>query len=182
MRLTSPRTQLDKWFEKAKNGIYRLTLIDTPFSFFRPWCLIDDTAIQCCRPGSGPETAESGSRRNNLSKIIQESFCSGYFCVPGLKFQTALLPNSLRGSIFGSSMNHNNIGVLNLSVLVPYLVSLLRPLPSRMFPSAVGGDIFRESAVIVNGKEKDLKGIRQGIELHYGQYFNQLKLMSQKKL
>ena len=62
MRLNSPRTQLDKWFKKAENGIYCPNLIKTPFLLFRPWYLIDNNSIQCCCPGSGPETAEISPR------------------------------------------------------------------------------------------------------------------------
>ena len=106
-----------------------------------------------------------------------------------------LIPNGLFESVWGTSMAHNDIGVLNMSGLVPFLEHILTAMPSGMFPVLSGDDIFNDCSVIMNitkivasGGEKatkklqlNSKGIRQGIELAYGLYFNWFACLKNKR-
>jgi hypothetical protein len=53
--------------------------------------------------------------------------CSGYLRSHGLKYQTVLLPNGLFTGVFGLSISHNDLGVLNMSRLTRYLEDILFP-------------------------------------------------------
>jgi hypothetical protein len=55
------------------------------------------------------------------------------------------------GSIFGASWNNNDNGILNLSGLADYLISILQPIGSAIgnfFPAIYGDGIFAVSATI----------------------------------
>ncbi len=52
---------------------------------------------------------------------------SGYLRGHGLKNQTTLFPNGVVAGVFGTSMSHNDIGVLNMSALTRYLEDILYP-------------------------------------------------------
>ncbi len=45
----------------------------------------------------------------------------------GLKYQNILFPSGMAAGIFGTSMSHNDVGVLNTSNLTHYLEDILHP-------------------------------------------------------
>ena len=56
---------------------------------------------------------------------IQKAFYSGYCKKHGIKFQVVVLPNGMIACVFGGSLCHNDIGMLNMSGLVDYLTEIL---------------------------------------------------------
>jgi hypothetical protein len=54
-------------------------------------------------------------------------FLGRYLRGHGLKYQNLLIPNGMVAGLFGTSMSHNDIGVLNMSRLMRYLVDVFYP-------------------------------------------------------
>ena len=83
LRLTSPPCQEDLWFAKQRdNKNHRLYLVDTSLETFRPWGLIDDTALRTCRVGSGQDVAEKLALRKKVPVIFNRHSIgkSNYMC------------------------------------------------------------------------------------------------------
>jgi hypothetical protein len=103
-------------------------------------------------------------------------------------------------SIFGCSMSHNNIGVLNMSTLTAYMENILYPnnvMARGVLPALYGDSIFMNLSYatilarydLVGNAEMDylirklnrrMSGVRQSIELMYGQLFNLFCLLQAK--
>ena len=109
---------LQDWMEVARMPDL-LDQMDLNLDSFRIFGFLDDFAMPTCRPGSWV------SRHQRFVHDIQRAFYSGYFKQYGLKAQAVYLPNGMFGSIYISSMAHNDIGTLNLSGLDIYLQELL---------------------------------------------------------
>lgn len=102
-----------------------------------------------------------------------------------------MLPNGLWGSGYGSAMRHNDKGVLNMSGLVDYLVSLLHPIHGDILPGLYGGNIYPRLPVIfrsIQNPQDDMEWLlnkrnnsfRQSIELGYGNMFEIFHIMRDK--
>ena len=169
--------------ERVMEGSLDVTyIIDTPFETWRVFGIVDDTCIKTCRPGSGAVNDNPHSPRRVGAHEIQRAFYSGYLRQHGLKYQTLLLPNGLFGSVWGSSISHNDIGIMNMSGLEQYLQETLDFIPgTTMFPTVFGDAIFVPSPVITNRIlnsdlrqeiiDKRMNSIRQSVELMYGLFF-----------
>ncbi len=127
--------------------------------------------------------------------------CSGYLRSHGLKYQTVLLPNGLFTGVFGSSISHNDLGVLNMSRLTRYLEDILFPdyaMPGGLLPALYGDAIFMnvnystilakydfignvEVDYLIKRLNHRMSGIRQSIELMYGAFFNLFSLFESKR-
>ncbi len=129
-------------------------------------------------------------------------FCfSGYIKGHGLKYQNILFPNGMVAGVFGTSMSHNDVGVLNMSNLMHYLEDILCPnhvMAGGLLPIVYGDSIFlnvNHSTIIcrydsVSPLEEQrlmrrlnfcMSGIRQSIEHMYGQMFNLFQLLQTKR-
>ena len=116
--------------------------------------------------------------------IFNNTF-SHYFGGHGLKAQVVLLPNGMIASIFICSLRHNDNGVLNLSGLNDYLVSLIEPLYydgiNPVYPALYGDGIFSTLATIMkpypnpNHEQKIVNtrfsSLREDIEHKFAQVF-----------
>jgi len=97
------------------------------------------------------------------------------------------------GSVFGASWNRNDNGILNLSGLADYLVSLLSMIPgTNFFPALYGDAIFALSATIIGRfptpcdepqtvVNKRMSTVRMSEEHAYGLVFNLFRLLSQQR-
>jgi hypothetical protein len=117
-----------------------------------------------------------------------------------LKYQTVLFPNGMFSSIFGASMSHNDIGVLNMSTLTTYMENVLYPnhvMAGGVLPALYGDSIFMhlhyatilakydlvgnlEVDNMIRKLNRRMSGVRQAIELMYGQLFNLFCLLQVK--
>jgi DDE superfamily endonuclease len=80
----------------------------------------DCTTYEICRPGSGPNSDEDGSPRNENWYVRQRAFYDGYHrgMEACLKVLTIVLPNGLYGAIYGpTSGRDNDIELFRLSQL-----------------------------------------------------------------
>jgi hypothetical protein len=93
-----------------------LSLFVCLFGFF------DDTAVRTCRPGSGPFGPRDGP----------SSYIKGH----RLKYQNILFPNGMAAGVFGISMSHNDVGVLNMSNLTCHIMA------GGLLPAVYGDSIF----------------------------------------
>ena len=62
-----------------------------------------------------------------------------------MKYQTTLFPNGMVAGVFGASMSHNDIGILNMSMLTRYMENILYPdyvMDGGMLPALYGDSIF----------------------------------------
>jgi len=119
------------------NGRYVGALPNLDPETFRIFGFLDDFGIRTCRPG------ETRRRDDNLQHDIQRAFYSGYFRYHGIKLQVVMLPNGMIGSVYCASLNQNDTGVMNMSGLSDYLVSLLQGMhlpPLNVFLPALYGD------------------------------------------
>jgi hypothetical protein len=102
--------------------------------------------------------------------------------------------------IFGASMSHNDVGVLNMSTLTTYMENILYPdhvMAGGLLPALYGDAIFMNLNYatilakydLVGNVEVDnlirklnhrMSGVRQAIELMYGQLFNLFHLLQAK--
>lgn len=120
--------------------------LNISYSQFRIFAFMDDTDFRTCRPSS------SNVNVNTSPHDYQRSFYSGYYRAHGLKAQTIVFPNGLFGSVFITSIRHNDNGVLNMSGISDYLTRLLvrHPIPPVNYLPAVYCDgIFSPRACIV---------------------------------
>ncbi len=117
-----------------------------------------------------------------------------------MKYQTTLFPNGMVAGVFGASMSHNDIGILNMSTLTRYLEDILYPdyeMDGGLLPALYGDAIFMNLNYatilakydLVGNKEADyfirrlnfqMPGIRQSIEHMYGAFFNLFRLFEVK--
>ena len=151
---------------------------------------IDDTDHRTCKPGSGPNGDYDYASRKDNAHNIQAAFYSGYMKSQGLKYQTVLLHNGMWGSVYGSAMRHNDKGVLNMSGLVDYMMSILPPIQGVGLPGLYGDRIFDTYAVlyraILNPDENEeilnrrMNSLRESIELAYGSLFNYFHFLRDK--
>ena len=160
----------------------RTHIINTPFETWRVFGIIDDTCIKTTRPGSGPiDDSEHAPRRVGAHEI-QRAFYSGYMRAHGLKYQTLLLPNGMLGSVWGSAISHNDVGVMNMSGLEDHLQEILDFIPgTTSYPTLFGDAIFVPSPVVTNRIQNStqeqtiidrrMNSIRQSVELTYGLFF-----------
>ena len=126
---------------------------------------------------------------------------SGYLRGHGLKYQNVLFPNGMVAGVFGTSLSHNDVGVLNMSGLMRYLEDILHPdyvMAGGLLPALYGDSIFmnlNHSTILskyeVVGTEEEkrlirklnlrMSGVRQSIEHMYGQLFNLFQLLQTKR-
>jgi hypothetical protein len=162
-----------------------IQVLEVALELFRVWAFIDCTDMRTVRPGSGPQP--DGSRRVNAHEI-QLEFYSRYFRAHGLKFLSLLLPNGLVGTVFGANLSQNDNGMINLSGLSDYLLSLLQPMPSHnLYPTVFGDSIMQLTPVIQSYPRTDsarsriwkrrMASARMSIELDYGLLFNNFRIM-----
>jgi len=101
-----------------------------------------------------------------------------------------LLPNGLFTGVFGLSISHNDLGVLNMSRLTCYLEDILFPdyaMPGGLLPALYGDAIFMnvnystilakydyignvEVDYLIKRLNHHMSGIQQSIELMYGAF------------
>jgi hypothetical protein len=129
-------------------------------------------------------------------------FCfSGYIKGHGLNYQNILFPNGMVAGVFGASMSHNDVGVLNMSNLTRYLEDILHPahvMAGGLLPAVYGDSIFLninlstiicrydlvgtvEEQRLIRRSNFHMSGIRQSIEHMYGQMFNLFQLLQMKR-
>ena len=127
------------------------------------------------------------SQHTTLSLI----YLSRYFRGHGLKAQVVLLPNGMIGSIFICSLRHNDNGVVNLSGLNDYLVSILDPIyqvgGNLVYPAVYGDGIFSTLATIIkpyaspNDEQKIINtrfsSLREDIEHKFAQVFGLFQVL-----
>ena len=114
------------------------------FRSFRIFGFLDDFAMPTARPGDSVSTA------NDYEHNIQRAFYSLYLCCHGLKAQVVYLPIGIIGSVFITELWQNDSGVLNMSGLNDYLVSLLSGnLVGRLLPCLYCDGIFANLATIL---------------------------------
>ena len=116
---------------------------------------MDDTSIQTNRPGFGPQGDYASAPRRIGAYYIQKAFYSGYFRGHGLKYQHVMLPNGLYGSVWGSSISHNDVGIANLSGIEEYLLATLLEDENGNLPCVLADGIFSESAVVMTTKTRE---------------------------
>jgi hypothetical protein len=117
-----------------------------------------------------------------------------------LKYQTVLFPNGMFSGLYGASMSHNDIGILNMSSLTTYMENSLYPdhvMVEGLLPALYGDSIFMhlnyatilakydlvgnaETDFLICKLNRRMLGIRQSIELMYGQLFNLFHLLQTK--
>ena len=103
--------------------------------------------------------------------------------------------------VFGASMSHNDVGILNMSTLTRYLENILYPdyvMGGGLLPALYGDAIFMNlnySTILakydlVGNDDADylirklnfrMSGIRQSIEHMYGAFFNLFRLFEVKR-
>ena len=91
--------------------------------------IVPKTIIKTTCPGSGPVDNSEHAAQRAGAHDIQRAFYSGYMRAHGLKYQTLILPNGMLGSVWGSAISHNDIGVLNMSGLETHLQEILDFIP-----------------------------------------------------
>jgi hypothetical protein len=92
---------------------------------FRVFGFVDDVEKETTTTGEEPR------RREGYTHDLQRAFYSGYFKAHGLKAQVVWLPNGMVGSVFVTSIAHNDRGVQNMSGLGDYLLRLFRESPAE---------------------------------------------------
>ncbi len=118
-----------------------------------------------------------------------------------MKYQNVLFPNGMVAGVFGTSLSHNDLGVLNMSGLTRYLEDVLHPefaMAGGLLPALYGYSIFmhlNHSTILskydVVGTEEQkqlihklnfrMSGVRQSIEHMYRQLFNLFQLLQTKQ-
>lgn len=66
-----------------------------------------------------------------------------------------MLPNSLYGSVWGTSHTYNDVGVANMSGLEDYLFDVLEVDRNGNLPCSLADGNFSDSAVIMTTKVRD---------------------------
>jgi hypothetical protein len=119
--------------------------VDLPFESFRIFGFIDDYGVATCRPGH--------ENQEGFMHDIQRAYYSGYLRAHGMKAQVVFLPNGMVGSVFVASLRHNDNGMLNMSGLNAYLISLFgrdyRLPPFDFLPALYGDGIIQVLETIV---------------------------------
>ena len=207
-------------FMNADGEDAEINIIDIAFQAFRIFGFIDDTLLHTSRPGSGPVgNHEHAPRRHdayyiqraffryvyNFNGIIYYSihsylfyFVSGYLKSHGIKLQTLFLPNGMWGSLFCTSIRHNDKGTVNISGIVDQLMDNLQHMDgTNVYPAVWGDDIFELTPVLLRrlkpkdgldindfqkNMDKRLSSLRQSIELGYGLVFKLFKILRKKDL
>jgi hypothetical protein len=163
-------------------------ITDLPFEEFRVFGFIDDYGVRCLRPG------DEATRVHGFTDDIQRAYYSGYLRDHGMKAQVVFLPNGMVGSVFVASIRHNDNGVLNMSGLNAYLVSLLHRLaipPSNFLPALYGDGIFQvletlipryRGTLTLRQRRMNLRmsGLRQSVEHCFAHHKNIFRLFSKK--
>ncbi len=118
-----------------------------------------------------------------------------------MKYQTTLLPNGMIAGVFGASMSHNDVGILNMSRLCRYMEDILYPnyvMAGGLLPALFGDAIFMnlnhatilakydlvgnaEADYLIKKLNYRMSGIRQSIEHMYGAFFNLFRLFEVKR-
>ena len=97
--------------------------------FFRIFGFLDCTDVRTCQPG------EDSNLPDVTHEMLQQKNYSNYFKAHGLKCQVVVLPDGTIGSIYMSSIRHNDNRLVNLSVLNEYLMSILDPIFQYIYPA-----------------------------------------------
>ena len=175
-RMRSSPIQIER---RLEGGGTDADIIDIDLDSFRLFGFLDDTCVYTQRPGAGPVGGGDHAPRREEAHDEQRAFYSGYMKKHGLKFQHLLLPNGLYGSVWGSSLAHNDTGILNMSGLVDYLQDVLEWIPgTNLYPALYADGIFPRTPVVV-GRDMDeddrqiridrrCNSLRQSIKLMYG--------------
>ena len=130
-------------YERFLNGeLNNFDVLNVSYELFKTFGFFDDTDQRTCRPGSEPEGNYEYAKRKDNANIIQASFYSGYMKAHELKYQTILLPNGMWDSVYGSSIRHNDKGILNMSGLIEYLMTILPPIEGTRLPELYGDRTF----------------------------------------
>lgn len=155
--------------------MHRYVFVQLNPRLFHVFGFIDCTHVRTCRVGSGQ---------------AQQAFYSRYFRAHGLKYLVVVFPNGMVGLVYGSSLNTNDNGMLNLSGLNDYLTSILSPV-GQHFPALYGDGIFALLATITGRyrhpteREKRINAwmasLRECIEHVFAQYFNLFHLLCRKE-
>jgi hypothetical protein len=102
--------------------------------------------------------------------------------------------------IFGASTSHSDIGILNMSTLTTYMENILYPdhvMAGVILPALYGDAIFMnlnyatilakydyvgnaDVDILIRKLNRRMSGVRQSIELMYGQPFNLFRLLQTK--
>ena len=177
----------------ADGLIAEMQSLEVPFDDFRPFAYIDNTNVKTCRPGAGP--VDDGRRRENAHDL-QRAFCSTYIKAHGLKGQCVCIPNGMWANVWGSSMRHNDKGVLNMSGLTDFLIDWFAEnnmqLPGGAFPSMYADAIYENTLVVTRRIEDPanemeellnlrMNACRQVIEHLFGDLFQLFDLLNKKK-
>lgn len=181
-------TSNPRWWEMAVFPDMH-AIMDLSYECFRIFGFLDDVEMATSRPG------DTTNRRMFFLHDVQRAFYSGYFKSHGLKAQAVLLPNGMYGSVFLSSMAHNDIGTLNLSGIDDYLQTLLvNQLIDGHFPSLYVDAIFNvKNTIIPRFKgghltqaqdmfNKRMAGVRVCVEHAFGLHSNLFGVLHQKRL
>ena len=181
-RISRPPTDYEKWIDPTLTDVDFLEIL---FETFRIFGFLDCTDFRTTRPGSGP--MPDGNRRPFAFEIQRELY-SKYFRAFGLKYLSILLPNGMTAAVFGSTLSTADNGLINMSNLSAYLLSLLQILlPSGLYPSLYGDAIIQLTPVLQSCQKnpnnrqlvwnKRMSAVRQAIELDYGMLFNLFRIM-----
>ena len=155
---------------------------------WRIWSLLDATTEETCRPHQGPLRPGLGSERRDGD--IQRAFYSRYYREHGLKFLTLCLPNGMYGTVYGTSLAHNDTGIVNMCGLVDYLHEILENIPGTdTLPQTLGDNIFVICQVVTNATGfsdetivERLKSMRESIEHSYNHVFGLWNIMHNKRM
>ena len=122
---------------------------------FRTYGWIDAMQHSMCRPGGGPTNVDD-DRRDDENRI-QRAFFTSYGKMWGMKTQALYLPNGMIGSVYFTSVSHNDKGVVNLSGIEVELKTALENymMDDMSYPAIYGDEIYEPSEVLIkaNGQQ-----------------------------
>lgn len=180
-------TNNPRWWEMVVHPEMH-ELMDITFESFRIFGFMDDVDMATCRPG------DFADRFEHFFHDIQRAFYSGYFKDHGLKAQVVYLPNGMIGSVFVTSMAHNDVGIMNMSGIDDYLQELLiNHMIGPHFPALYVDGIYpvkntiipRFKGILSEAKEmfnKRMAGVRVSVEHAFGLHGSLFDLVHRKKL
>jgi hypothetical protein len=130
--------------------------INVLFAIFAVFSWIDAMQHQMSRPGGGPIDAEDNRRHDENQ--IQRAFFTSYGKMHGMKTLALYLPNGMIGSVFFTSISHNDKGCVNLSGIEGAVKKALEDykLPDGItYPTMYGDEIFEFSEVMTKANGVD---------------------------
>ena len=130
--------------------------INVVFTIFAVFSWIDAMQHEMCRPGGGPIDSEDNRRRDENQ--IQRAFFTSYGKMHGMKTLALYLPNGMIGSVFFSSISHNDKGCVNLSGIEGAVKTALEQYKLSdgiTYPTMYGDEIFEFSEVMTKANGVD---------------------------